>query len=176
MIHTSSVRKASSDLTLADLFLKENLTHRFYVSLETPLETPKIFIDIFGKDTAFSHFRYLSCAIPLPLVAIKIVNKHKVVCAQNLMSYPILLYKQYKFCEEQKGLTDEFKAKYILYLFPRCFQKVQTILTKMSNFPTTCHRETSQPQPLPPPKLILREKLICEASLSLDTHGVSRCL
>ena len=38
---------------------------------------------------------------------------------------PRLQYKQYKFCEKQKELTDDFKAKVTLYTFPRCFQNVQ---------------------------------------------------
>ena len=49
-------------------------------------------------------------------------SKHKVVCAQNFISDPRLPYKQNKFCEKQKELTDEVKAKVILYPFPRCFQ------------------------------------------------------
>ena len=59
------------------------------------------------------------------------------------MSDPRLQYRQYKFCEKQKELIDKWQV--ILYPFPRCFQKVQSCLTKISNFPTTRHRETSQP-------------------------------
>ena len=43
-------------------------------------------------------------------------SKHKVVCAENLMSDPKLLYKQYKFCEKQKELTEEFKAKVYYFI------------------------------------------------------------
>ena len=110
--------------------------HQLKVSFETPLipsppgrETSKIFIDIFGKDTAFSRFRYLSCVIPLSLAAIKIVSKHKVVCAQNLMSDPRLLYKQYKFCEKYKELTDKFKANLkLFYILFRDVSKTSKIV------------------------------------------------
>ena len=66
-----------------------------------------------------------------------VLSKHKVhvVCAQNLMCDPRLLYKQYKICEKQEKLTDEFKAKVIFYPFPRYFQKVHNFLTTISNFP-----------------------------------------
>ena len=69
------------------------------------------------------------------------------------MSGPTLLnkYKQYKFCEKQKELTDEFKVKVILYSFQRCFQKVQNYLKikqKYRIFPCVtekCH--SCQPPP-----------------------------
>ena len=71
-------------------------------------------------------------------------SKHKV---QNLMSDPRLLYKQHKFCEKQKELTDEFKAKVILYPFPRCFQNY---LTKITNSPT-CDMQRNVTASYPPP-------------------------
>ena len=45
-----------------------------------------IFIDILAKIPLSRVFYILICAMPLPLVAIKIVNEQKVVCAQNLTS------------------------------------------------------------------------------------------
>ena len=59
----------------------------------------------------------------------------KVVCAENLMSDPRLLYKQCQFCEKQKELTNEFKAKVTLYTFPRCFQKDNIFLKNDRLFP-----------------------------------------
>ena len=108
--------------------------------------------------------------MPLPLTAIKIVSKHKVVCVKNLMSDPRLLYQQYNVFGKQKELTDEFEAEVIqFYPFPRCFQKVQNLLTKISNFPTPCHRNVPPPPPPPPPPnaeftqnlRLLWAKLIC---------------
>ena len=161
------------NLTYIDFAHKKR---QFYVSLETaPSSTPpwkrQNIYRYFCKDTAFSRFWYLNCAIPLPLAAIKIISKHKVVYALNLVSDPRLLYKRYNFCDKQKELTDEFKAKIILYPFPRCFQRVQSFLTKMSNFPTTCHKETSQPPTPPSPNVqltflqFLWAKSLCKASL-----------
>ena len=60
---------------------------------------------------------------------IKIVSKHKVVCAQNLMSDPRLLYKQYKFCEKYKELTDKFKANLkLFYILFRDVSKTSKIV------------------------------------------------
>ena len=50
------------------------------------------------------------------------------------MSELRLLYKQYKFGEKLKELTNEFKAKDILNPFPRCFQKVQIFFGKNIEF------------------------------------------
>ena len=76
--------------------------------------------------------------------AIKIVStKHKVVCAQNLVSDTILLYKQYKFCEKQKELTDKCQTKVILYPFPRCFQDKCRIFPRR----VTDKRHSRQPSP-----------------------------
>ena len=82
------------------------------------------------------------------IAAIKIVStKHNVVCTQNLVSDTILLYKQYKFCEKQKELTDKCQTKVILYPFPRCFQDKYRIFPRR----VTDKRHSRQPSPLPPP-------------------------
>ena len=62
------------------------------------------------------------------------------------MSDPRLLHKQYQFCERQKEPTDEFKAKDILYPFPRCFQNVQKIFKLYRIFP----RRVTAAYPPPP--------------------------
>ena len=103
------------------------------------------------KNTAFSRFLYMSCAIPLPLAAIKIVSRHKVVCAQNLMFDSRLLTKQYKFCEKQKELTDEFKGRSYFISLSEMFPKSPKVLTKISNFPTRYHRESRHRHRNPPP-------------------------
>ena len=73
------------------------------------------------------------------------------------------LYKQYIFCEKQKELADEFKAKVILYPFQDVPKKFNKFLTKISNCTTTCHREASPP---PPPNVQLTF-LVGLASLGL---------
>ena len=126
-----------------------------------PLETSKIFI------RAFSRFWYPSYAILLPLAAIKIVSKHKVVCAQNVMSDPRLLYKQYRFCENRRNCPMNLRQKSFYIPFQDVFKKSKMFLAKISDFPTTCTRETSQP-PNPHPQTynchFLWAKSICEAS------------
>ena len=77
-------------------------------------------------------------------------SKHKVVCVQNLMSDPRLPYKQYTFCEKQKELTIESIAKVILYPFQGCFQKVQKLLTEISNFSHVSQRNVTAAIPPPP--------------------------
>ena len=115
----------------------------------TPLGNVKIFISIFGKDTAFSRFWYLSYAIPLPLAAIKIISKHKVVHKISCLT-PDYYINNINFVKKLKKLTDEFKARVILYPFPRCFQKVQTFLTKVSSHDAS-HRNITAANPSPPP-------------------------
>ena len=120
-----------------------------FLSRTPPPETSKHIIDVFSKDTALSLL-YLSCAIPLPLAAINIVTKHK-VCAQNLVSDARLLYKQYKFCEKQKELTDEFKAKVIYIAFHDVSKKFNFFKQKCQ----ICARVTEKRHSyhsLPPPK------------------------
>ena len=104
-----------------------NFAHKkrhFYVSLETrhpppPPPPPHLPSTLRKVKNIYRYFwqryRFLTFLIPewLHLAAIKIVSKHEVVSAQHLMSDPRLPYKQSKFCEKQKELTDEFKAKVI---------------------------------------------------------------
>ena len=71
--------------------------------------------------------------------------------SNELAADPRQLYKQYKFCEKQKELTDKFKARVFYIPFQDVSKKVQKFLTKLSNFPRTCHRETLQPLSPPPP-------------------------
>ena len=92
----------------------------------------------------------------LPLAAIKIVNKNKVACAQNIIPDPCrLLYKQYKFCEKQKELTAEFKAKGIFNIPFKMFPKRSKIFDKLMNI--EFYRDMSQRNvtaaipPSPPP-------------------------
>ena len=89
---TYSVREASHTISP---IRNVNLT---FLSIPTLGNVKNIF-DIFAKDTAFS-------AIPLPLASIK-----KVVCAQNLIPDAGLTKT------EGIELTDELKAKVILYPF-----------------------------------------------------------
>ena len=78
---------------------------------------------------AFSRFWYLSYSIPLPLAAIKIVSKHKVVCTKFHFWSQTTYYINYIFCEKQKELADEFKTKGILY-----FISLSKMFAKSPNF------------------------------------------
>ena len=51
------------------------------------------------------------------------------------MSDPRLLFKQYKFCEKQKELTDEFKAKVLLHSLYKMFSKSPKYFNENVQFP-----------------------------------------
>ena len=74
------------------------------------------------------------------------------------MSDPRLLHKLYKFCEKQKELTNEFKAKVILYFsFHDVSKKAKIFKQKYRFFPRrVTEKRHRSPPPLPPPPTLPR--------------------
>ena len=132
---------------------KGSFTYRFWPPVaHLPRKRQKYFIAVLGKDTAFSRFWYLSCAISLPLAAIKIVRKHKVVCTQNLLSDPRLLYKQYKFCENRRNWPINLRQK-LFYISFQDVSKKSKIFNKNIEFSHDLSKRTvtaAKPPPHPP--------------------------
>ena len=66
------------------------------------------------------------------------------------MSDPRLLYRQYKFCEKQKELTNEFEAEVIYIPFQDVSKKSKTFKQKYRIFPlrvTEKRHYRQQPHP-----------------------------
>ena len=131
--------------------------------------------------TGFSRFWYLSCAIARPLAAVKIVNTYP---ASRDFSCPHVfrggtreiskkVYKQCKFCEEQKELTNEFKAKVIFIslfkMFPKFFNKNIEFFHRVTKKRHSRHPPPPHPYPQTYNWRFLWVKTICEVSLSWST-------
>ena len=112
-----------------------------YYDVMGPIAMLKVDYDFTDKELFFAHAHKGNAHISiLPTrnvnftflsrprhAAIQIANKHKVVCAQNLMSDLRLMPKQNRFCDKQKKLIDEFKTKVILYPFQNVSLKSKNV-------------------------------------------------